>query len=75
MRQSCPLSPVLFNTYINYLLFDFNKGNPDPVVINSSLADSCLVYADRILILVKSAVALQRMLDIVGSFRDTDIRT
>ena len=66
MHQNCTLSPMLPNVYTNDLLFDLDKENPDPVLINSC----CMAYADDILIRAKSAVALQRMLDIAGSFCD-----
>ena len=58
---------MLFN-YINNLLFEVDKGNPDPVSVNCNRPVNCLAYADEILILAKLAVALQRTLDIVGSF-------
>jgi hypothetical protein len=61
VKQGCILSPLFFNIFISDLpeIFDINC---DPVYLDNSPV-SCLMYADDLVILSKSASGLQHALD------------
>ena len=65
-RQGCPLSPILFNLYINDLAFALNAINPTPLKLNDMIEISCLFYADDIVILSSSPEGLQKCIECLG---------
>ena len=67
VRQGCPLSPTLFNIYINDLIDNLEKINPTPLTLQDKKI-SCLMYADDIIILSSSHKGLQDCLDTLASF-------
>ena len=71
VRQGCPLSPILFNIYLNDLLTEVDKDKTHSVQLGDKQYITCLAYADDILILSKSAIGLQRSLDILDRFCNT----
>ena len=71
VRQGCPLSPILFNIYLNDLLTEVDKDKTHSVQLGDKQYVTCLAYADDILILSKSAIGLQRSLDILDRFCNT----
>ena len=68
VRQGCPLSPILFNIYLNDLLTEVDKDKTNFVQLGDKQYITCLAYADDILILSESAIGLQRSLDILDRF-------
>ena len=70
LKQGCPLSPTLFNLFINNLLRMLNDKGPGLRL--STITDhrevytkiSCLAFADDIVLLAESATDLQDLLDI-----------
>ena len=44
VRQGYPLSPLIFNIFINGIVKCLNKINPNPLKLYENL--SCLLYAD-----------------------------
>ena len=71
VRQGCPLSPILFSIYLNDLLTEVDKDKTHSVQLGDKQYLTCLAYADDILILSKSAIGLQRSLDILDRFCNT----
>ena len=68
LRQGCPLSPILFNLYINDLAFELNAINPTPLKLNDMIETSCLFYADDIVILLSSPEGLQKCIECLEKF-------
>ena len=63
LRQECPLSPILFDLYINGLLNNLNENSFDSVHLLDKLQITCLAYADGIILISKSALGLQNLLN------------
>ena len=66
LKQGCPLSPMLFNLYIDDIENVFDD-NCDPISIQSQRINHFL-YADDLVILSQSKEGLQRSLDRVADF-------
>ena len=68
VRQGCPLSPILFNPYINDLLNNLHHTNPNAVKLTNDVKLTCFSYADDIIIIYHSALGLQASLDCLDKF-------
>ena len=66
VRQGCPLSPLLFNIFIDGVVKKLDKTNPTPLNLDKNL--SCLLYADDLVILSATKDGLQKCLDAAESF-------
>ena len=66
VKQGCILSPTLFSLFINDLNRNFDE-KCDQVLIGERLL-SCLLYADDIVLLSKSAEGLQNALNCLSEF-------
>ncbi len=70
VRQGFPLSPTLFNIYINELAKELNNSTaPGPTLTESEI--KCLLFADDLVILSKTKERLQQLLDIIETFSQT----
>ena len=66
VRQGCPLSPALFNCYINDLVKRLKEKGYGVGVGNKDL--TALLYADDIVVMADSAQKLQELINEVDSF-------
>ena len=63
IRQGYPLSPDLFNTYINDSIERLNKMNKTSIKLNNGVNLSFLLYVDDIAIVSLSEEDLQNCFD------------
>ena len=68
VRQSCSLSPILFNIFINTLTLDLDNSSTDSLDLPNGSRISCLMYADDVIVISKSPESLQNLLDSVSTF-------
>ena len=69
VRQGCPLSPTLFNLYVNNLIDELNKTTPTPLDLGHEPI-TCLMYADDLIILSSSHDGLQQCLNSLSKYCD-----
>lgn len=66
-RQGCNLSPALFNCYVNDIPRKLDKLQTDqPLIIDRKI--SCLMYADDLVLISKSAKGLQKMISVLERY-------
>ena len=64
VRQGCPLSPMLFNIYVNDLFKTMNSGNDSDLCLDENgHKTNILMYADDLIILSESKENLQKQID------------
>ena len=59
VRQECPLSPSLFNIYINDIEKRLSGVNDSPITLDNGTNISSLLYADDFVIMSLSEEGLQ----------------
>ena len=62
VRQGCPLSPILFNIFINTLALDLDNYSTDSLELPNGSRISCLMYAGDVILISKSPEGLQNLL-------------
>ena len=68
VRQGDPLSPILFNIFINGIFKDLKEGNCDPVTFNGIDWINALAYADDIVLTSTTKEGLQKALNITHEY-------
>jgi hypothetical protein len=70
VRQGCPLSPLLFNIYINEFIHRVNLNTKSDITLNGNDKINILLYADDIVIIGQSQKELQDHLNALSEFCD-----
>ena len=68
VRQGDPLSPTLFNIFINGLFEELDKSNTDLVTINKIDHLSALMFADDLILISTTKDGLQKSLNALDSY-------
>jgi len=71
VRQGCILSPLLFNLYLDKLprLLESSR-DTDSIALPNGLPVSCLLYADDLTLISRSAAGLQKQLNILNDYTE-----
>ena len=68
VRQGCPLSPLLFNLYINDLIDAINKTSLTDIYLNENNKINALLYADDLVLISESKEGLQKQIDTLHNY-------
>ena len=63
VRQGCPLSPILFNIYVNDIFKIMNDNTKSTIFLKENEPINVLMYADDLILLSESKEGLQRQID------------
>ena len=67
VRQGCPLSPILFNIYVNEIFNRVNETNDSNIFLEGTKVNA-LMYADDVILLSESEEGLQTLINKVNVF-------
>ena len=70
VRQGCPLSPILFNLYVNDIFTIMNQNNESEIFLNKEVPINALMYADDLILLSDTPEGLQRQIDKLSKYCD-----
>ena len=70
VRQGCILSPILFNLYLNELPHILDSQDTDPVTLPNGLPLNCLLYADDLVLISRSAAGLQNQINLLHKYSE-----
>ena len=63
VRQGDPLSPILFNLYINDIFKELKEAGCDPVYLKDGDPINGLAYADDLVLISRTREGLQKAID------------
>lgn len=63
VRQGCPLSPILFNMYVNDIFKIMNENNGSNIFLKENEPINALMYADDLILLSETKEGLQKQID------------
>ena len=67
VRQGCPLSPILFNIYVNEIFNLVNENNDSNIYLDNTKVNA-LMYADDLILLSETREGLQNLINKVNDF-------
>ena len=68
VRQGDPLSPILFNLYINDIFKELKEAGCDPVYLKDGDPINGLAYADDLVLISRTREGLQKAIDTLSTF-------
>ena len=68
VRQGCPLSPILFNIYVNDIFKLMNENNKSNIFLNKEENINALMYADDLILLSETKEGLQGQIDKLSEY-------
>ena len=69
-RQGCPLSPILFNLYVNDLFKALNGKNDTDIFLKQGEPINALMYADDLILISESKEGLQKQINKLSEYCD-----
>ena len=70
VRQGCPLSPILFNLYVNDIFTIMNQNNESEIFLNKEVPINAIMYADNLILLSDTPEGLQKHIDKLSKYCD-----
>ena len=67
VRQGCPLSPILFNIYVNEIFNLVNETNETNIYLDNTKVNA-LMYADDLILLCENREGLQKLINKINDF-------
>ena len=68
VRQGCPLSPILFNLYVNDIFRTLNMTNGEDIWLKEGEPINALMYADDLIIMSETKEGLQKQLNKLNEY-------
>ena len=68
VRQGCPLSPILFNLYVNDIFQIINENNDSNLYLTRDVFINALMYADDLILLSDTAEGLQKQINKLSKY-------
>ena len=68
VRQGCPMSPILFNLFVNDIFEIMNKNSSSDISLDNGNKLNALMYADDLILLSQSKEDLQKKVDILEAY-------
>ena len=68
VRQGCPLSPIMFNIYVNDIFNIMNKNNKSDIFLDKGDKINALMYADDLILLSETNEGLQAQINKLNDY-------
>ena len=68
VRQGCPISPILFNIYVNDIFKIMNENNGSDIFLKEGEPINALMYADDLILISETETGLQNQLNKLSEY-------